>query len=91
MAVLCDDAVLFPGLFKLKTAAEDFSVVPPFEIRSGAEQRVPFLFNSPHSGRHYPERFLAMARLDRNAIRRALPWMNSDLSLHTFLPLLIWL
>ena len=69
--VLRHDAVLFPGSHKLKTAAEDFSVVPPFEIRSGAEQRVPFLFNSPHSGRHYPERFLAMARLDRNAIRRS--------------------
>ncbi|TJX15799.1 MAG: N-formylglutamate amidohydrolase, partial [Mesorhizobium sp.] len=48
MAVLDHDAVLFPGSFTLKTAAEDFSVVPPFEIRSGAEQRVPFLFNSPH-------------------------------------------
>jgi len=71
MAVLRHDAVLFPGSFKLKTAAEDFSVVPPFEIRSGAGQRVPFLFNSPHSGRHYPARFLAMARLDRNAIRRS--------------------
>jgi N-formylglutamate amidohydrolase len=71
VAVLRHDAVLFPGSFKLKTAAEDFSVVPPFEIRSGAEQRVPFLFNSPHSGRYYPERFLAMARLDRNAIRRS--------------------
>ncbi|WP_027165201.1 N-formylglutamate amidohydrolase [Mesorhizobium sp. WSM3224] len=71
MAVLRHDAILFPGTCKLKTAAEDFSVVPPFEIRSGAEQRVPFLFNSPHSGRHYPERFLAMARLDRNAIRRS--------------------
>ncbi|TGV63798.1 N-formylglutamate amidohydrolase, partial [Mesorhizobium sp. M00.F.Ca.ET.149.01.1.1] len=62
MAISIHDAVLFPGSCKLKTAAEDFSVVPPFEIRSGAEQRVPFLFNSPHSGRHYPERFLAMAR-----------------------------
>lgn len=62
---------MFSGSFKLKTAAEDFSVFPPFEIRSGAEQRVPFLFNSPHSGRYYPERFLAMARLDRNAIRRS--------------------
>ncbi|MDX8457398.1 N-formylglutamate amidohydrolase [Mesorhizobium humile] len=71
MAVLRHDAVLHPGSYKLKTAAEDFSVVPPFEIRSGAEQRVPFLFNSPHSGRHYPDRFLAMARLDRNAIRRS--------------------
>ncbi|BCG92995.1 N-formylglutamate amidohydrolase [Mesorhizobium sp. 131-2-1] len=71
MAVSDHDAVLFPGSFTLKTAAEDFSVVPPFEIRAGAEQRVPFLFNSPHSGRYYPERFLAMARLDSNAIRRS--------------------
>ena len=62
---------MFSGSFKVNTAAEDFSVVAPFEIRSGAEQRVPFLFNSPHSGRYYPERFLAMARLDRNAIRRS--------------------
>ncbi|TGQ39582.1 MULTISPECIES: N-formylglutamate amidohydrolase [unclassified Mesorhizobium] len=71
MAVSNHDALVFPGSFKLKTAAEDFSIVPPFEIRLGAEQRVPFLFNSPHSGRYYPDRFLAMARLDRNAIRRS--------------------
>lgn len=71
MAVSHHDALLFPGSFELTTAAEDFSVVPPFEIRSGAEQRVPFVFNSPHSGRYYPDRFLAMARLDRSAIRRS--------------------
>jgi N-formylglutamate amidohydrolase len=53
------------------TVAEDFSSVRPFEARSPAEQRVPFVFNSPHSGRHYPERFLSMVRLDRNAIRRS--------------------
>ena len=53
------------------TAAGDFSTVGPYEIRGGSEQRVPFVFNSPHSGRHYPERFLAMTRLDRNAIRRS--------------------
>lgn len=55
----------------MTSVAEDFSVVQPFEIRSGAEQRVPFVFNSPHSGRYYPERFLAMARLDSTAIRRS--------------------
>jgi N-formylglutamate amidohydrolase len=55
----------------LKTAAEDFSVVPPFEVRCGAEQRVPFVFSSPHSGRFYPERFLAMTKLDASAIRRS--------------------
>ncbi|UDL88471.1 N-formylglutamate amidohydrolase [Mesorhizobium sp. PAMC28654] len=71
MALSRDDALVFSGSFKVNTAAEDFSVVAPFEVRSGAEQRVPFLFNSPHSGRYYPERFLAMARLDRNAIRRS--------------------
>jgi len=53
------------------TAELDFAVVPPFEVRESAEQRVPFVFNSPHSGRHYPERFLALTRLDRMAIRRS--------------------
>lgn len=53
------------------TAVGDFSVVPPFEIRESAEQRVPFVFNSPHSGSHYPERFLALSRLDRMEIRRS--------------------
>jgi len=52
-------------------AEDDFSVVPPFEVRESADQRVPFVFNSPHSGRHYPERFLALTRLDRMAIRRS--------------------
>ena len=62
---------MFADWIDLNTVAEDFSVNPPFEIRAGAEQRVPFIFNSPHSGRHYPERFLAMARLDRMSIRRS--------------------
>jgi len=53
------------------SAADDFSAVPPFEVRAAAMQRVPFVFNSPHSGRHYPERFLAMTRLDPLAIRRS--------------------
>jgi N-formylglutamate amidohydrolase len=55
----------------MMTAADDFSTVAPFEIRESGEQRVPFVFNSPHSGRHYPERFLAMIRLDGDAIRRS--------------------
>jgi N-formylglutamate amidohydrolase len=53
------------------TVAQDFSTVSPFETRGPAEQRVPFVFNSPHSGRHYPDRFLAMVRLDRSSIRRS--------------------
>jgi N-formylglutamate amidohydrolase len=53
------------------TATDDFGAVAPFEIRAAAEQRVPFVFNSPHSGRHYPARFLAMTMLDTTAIRRS--------------------
>ena len=53
------------------TTNDDFATIAPFEIRSAAEQRVPFLFNSPHSGRFYPPRFLAMSRLDAVAIRRS--------------------
>ena len=63
------DSVLRPS--GLMTPADDFAVTPPFEIRRSADQRVPFVFNSPHSGRHYPDRFLSMARLDRNTIRRS--------------------
>lgn len=53
------------------TAADDFSAFPPFEIRSGEGQTVPFVFNSPHSGRYYPRRFLDMSRLDEVSIRRS--------------------
>lgn len=53
------------------TPADDFAAQPPFELRRPADQRVPFVFNSPHSGRCYPDRFLSMARLDRNTIRRS--------------------
>jgi N-formylglutamate amidohydrolase len=53
------------------TPADDFSAVRSFETRGPVEQRVPFVFNSPHSGRYYPDRFLSMARLDREAIRRS--------------------
>ena len=52
-------------------ADADFREVSPFSVRQPVNQTAPFVFNSPHSGRHYPERFLAMARLDREAIRRS--------------------
>jgi N-formylglutamate amidohydrolase len=53
------------------TAAADFATVQPFEIRSSGAQSVPFIFNSPHSGRYYPERFLGMTKLDASTIRRS--------------------
>lgn len=53
------------------TAIGDFSETPPFRVLEAPVQRVPFVFNSPHSGRVYPRRFLAMARLDAETIRRS--------------------
>ncbi|MEM9733172.1 MAG: N-formylglutamate amidohydrolase [Pseudomonadota bacterium] len=44
---------------------------PPFMVEAPAEQRVPFVFNSPHSGRHYPASLLKNARLDTVQIRRS--------------------
>lgn len=52
-------------------AADDFADGPAFQIHAAAEQRVPFVFNSPHSGSIYPDRFLAQSRLDSHAIRRS--------------------
>jgi N-formylglutamate amidohydrolase len=52
-------------------AAADFVEVPPFEIRGSDSMRVPFVFSSPHSGRHYPPRFMAMSRLGGETIRRS--------------------
>lgn len=49
----------------------DFDDIPAFYVREPASQRVPFVFSSPHSGRHYPPRFLAQSRLDADTIRRS--------------------
>jgi N-formylglutamate amidohydrolase len=53
------------------SVASDFAGIDVVEIVRPSEQSVPFIFSSPHSGRHYPERFLAQSRLDRNTIRRS--------------------
>ncbi|MFB9952459.1 N-formylglutamate amidohydrolase [Rhizobium puerariae] len=42
-----------------------------FEVREPAAQTIPFVFNSPHSGRLYPPAFLADANLDALSIRRS--------------------
>jgi N-formylglutamate amidohydrolase len=48
-----------------------FEDLEAFEVLHPAEQSVPFVFNSPHSGRHYPDAFLRASRLDKIAIRRS--------------------
>ncbi|RWX79082.1 N-formylglutamate amidohydrolase [Neorhizobium lilium] len=42
-----------------------------FEVREPVKQTIPFVFNSPHSGRRYPPEFLASSNLDSIAIRRS--------------------
>ncbi|HET7716856.1 MAG TPA: N-formylglutamate amidohydrolase [Bauldia sp.] len=49
----------------------DSAHFPLFEILAPDRQRLPFVFNSPHSGRFYPPDFLAASRLSEWAIRRS--------------------
>jgi N-formylglutamate amidohydrolase len=50
-----------------------------FEVREPARQTIPFVYNSPHSGRRYPESFLADSNLDSMAIRRSADHYVDDL------------
>lgn len=50
---------------------DGFAQHAPFDVQAPPLQRVPFVFNSPHSGTAYPRPFLASARLDAEAIRRS--------------------
>lgn len=51
----------------------------PYNISSPAITRVPFVFNSPHSGRFYAPEFLAASRLDHAAIRKSEDFMVDEL------------
>lgn len=44
---------------------------PAFQVYAPAEQRVPYVFNSPHSGRHYPKTFVKSSRLKGADLRRS--------------------
>ncbi len=52
-------------------APADSDFEPPYEVLEPRELTSPLVFSSPHSGRVYPERFLAAARLDAAALRRS--------------------
>lgn len=49
----------------------DYSDRPAFETIRPREQRAALVFNSPHSGRDYPDRFLDQTRLDELSIRQS--------------------
>jgi len=42
-----------------------------FEIREPVSHAIPFVYNSPHSGRVYPPEFIAQSRLQGISIRRS--------------------
>lgn len=44
---------------------------PPFSILGAENQRVPLIFNSPHSGRVYPSVFVESSRLSAQALRKS--------------------
>lgn len=44
---------------------------PPFTISRPQRPSAPFIFNSPHSGRVYPETFLQASRLTPKALRKS--------------------
>ncbi len=50
---------------------KDFKTTDPYDVLSPDHQAFPFVFNSPHSGRSYPEAFVSASRLDRDMIRRS--------------------
>lgn len=49
----------------------DEALPPACEIDLPVHQTVPFVFNSPHSGRFYPRDFLEATCLDKSEIRRS--------------------
>lgn len=50
---------------------QDTELNPPYELLEPAGAAIPFLFNLPHSGNIYPERFVSRARLDALRLRRS--------------------
>lgn len=60
----------------------DFNGLPAFDVLCPADQRLPFVFNSPHSGRQYPQSFLDASRLDERSIRRSEDAYVDDLFAH---------
>lgn len=52
---------------------------PPFNVRSPQTQRTPFVLCSPHSGRIYPQSFVAASRLDPLTLRKSEDCFVDDL------------
>jgi N-formylglutamate amidohydrolase len=55
----------------LNLSGDYFFGLPVSVVREPVELTCPLVFNSPHSGRHYPSEFLVQTRLDRVSIRKS--------------------
>ena len=53
--------------------------VAPFFLLQPEQQLVPFVFNSPHSGKYYPQSFLDASRLDGHFIRQSEDFLVDEL------------
>jgi N-formylglutamate amidohydrolase len=56
---------------QLNLSDESFFGMPVSQVHEPAQLTCPLVFNSPHSGRHYPKEFLQQTRLDRVLIRKS--------------------
>jgi N-formylglutamate deformylase len=59
------------GTFPAGDPALDSLFEQAFDLTMPERQRVPFVFASPHSGRVYPDSFVAASRLDAVGLRRS--------------------
>ncbi len=50
-----------------------------FSLLKPEQQLVPFVFNSPHSGRYYPQSFIDSSLLDHHSIRQSEDFMVDEL------------
>jgi len=55
------------------------SAPAPFELLKPVRQRFAFVFNSPHSGRYYPQSFIGSSLLDEHSIRQSEDFMVDEL------------
>jgi N-formylglutamate amidohydrolase len=62
---------LVPDDTSIVDPAERESAGPAWALHAPAEQTVPLVFASPHSGSDYPPSFIAASRLDPLALRRS--------------------
>jgi N-formylglutamate amidohydrolase len=60
-----------PASDENEARAIETELTPPFSVERPKELKLPFVFNSPHSGRVYPKAFLAASKLDSMALRRS--------------------